>query len=121
MGFVIALGAGLMLWTLLEYLLHRWVFHGRVLGKMMAREHLKHHAKVDWFVPWWRKLALATPILAVIAGLGLLALGAPGAGLVIGVFAGWIVYEWIHRQIHVSAPTNAYARWARTHHLSHHF
>lgn len=121
MGFVIAFGAGLMLWSLLEYLLHRWVFHKRVLGKGLSREHLRHHAKVDWFAPWWIKLAVAAPILLALAALGVLLVGAPGAGLATGTFSGWLIYEWIHRRIHVAAPRNAYARWARAHHLSHHF
>jgi sterol desaturase/sphingolipid hydroxylase (fatty acid hydroxylase superfamily) len=121
MSFAIAFAAGLVLWTVLEYVLHRWVFHGRVLGKRLAREHLLHHAKVDWFAPWSMKLALAVPILSVLGVLGVLAAGAPGAGLASGTFCGWVIYEWIHRQIHVAAPRNAYARWARANHLSHHF
>lgn len=120
-GFVIAFAGGLILWTLLEYLLHRWVFHGRLFGKRLAREHLQHHAKVDWFAPWSMKLGLAVPVLTVLSVLGVLLAGAPGAGLAAGTFSGWVVYEWIHRQIHVAAPTNAYARWARANHLSHHF
>lgn len=121
MGFLIAFVGGVMLWSLLEYVLHRWVFHGRVLGKRLARDHLRHHARVDWFAPWWLKLGMSLPVLSVLAVLGVLVAGAPGAGVAFGTFAGWLVYEWIHRQIHVAAPTNAYARWARTNHLSHHF
>ncbi len=117
----LAFCAGMMLWTLLEYLLHRWVFHRRVLGKRLAREHLRHHAKVDWFAPWSLKLAVAVPILTVIGVLGVLAVGAPGAVLACGTFFGWVIYEGIHRRIHVAAPRNAYARWARANHLSHHF
>jgi sterol desaturase/sphingolipid hydroxylase (fatty acid hydroxylase superfamily) len=113
---------GLFLWTFLEYLLHRWVFHERVLGGAMAREHLEHHAKVDYFAPLSVKLALAVPIVGAIFAVGLLFTAATFAsGLVIGVLTGWIVYEVIHRRIHVAAPLNAYGRWARKHHLSHHF
>ena len=121
MGFVGAFVAGVVVWTWLEYMLHRWVFHRRVLGRIPSREHLKHHAKVDWFAPWSSKLALAVPALALLSGLGVLGAGAAGAGLPAGTFAGWLVYEWIHRRIHVTAPRNAYERWARAHHLSHHF
>lgn len=113
---------GLLLWTFLEYVLHRWAFHERVLGAKVAREHLEHHAKVDYFAPLSVKLALAVPIVGAIFTLGLLVTAATFAsGLVIGVLTGWIVYEVIHRRIHVAAPLNAYGRWARKHHLSHHF
>jgi sterol desaturase/sphingolipid hydroxylase (fatty acid hydroxylase superfamily) len=113
---------GLFLWTFLEYVLHRWAFHERVLGNAMAREHLEHHAKVDYFAPLSYKLALAVPIVVGIFALGTLVTAAAFAsGLVIGTLTGWIVYEVIHRMIHVAGPVNAYGRWARKHHLSHHF
>jgi sterol desaturase/sphingolipid hydroxylase (fatty acid hydroxylase superfamily) len=113
---------GLFLWTFLEYVLHRWAFHERVLGVWMAREHLEHHAKVDYFAPLWVKLALAVPIVGGIFVLGTMVTAATFAsGLVIGTLTGWIVYEVIHRMIHVAGPVNAYGRWARKHHLSHHF
>jgi sterol desaturase/sphingolipid hydroxylase (fatty acid hydroxylase superfamily) len=118
---LIALALGLLLWTLLEYLLHRFVFHARVLGARLAREHLHHHAAVSWFAPWWAKLLLAAPILSALAAVGVLLTGAPGGALALGTMTGWLAYEWLHRRIHVAAPRNAYARWARAHHLSHHF
>ena len=113
---------GLVLWTFLEYVLHRWAFHERVLGMAVAREHIEHHAKVDYFAPLSVKLAIAVPIVGTIFALGLLFTAATFAsGLVIGVLSGWIVYEVIHRRIHVAAPLNGYGRWALRHHLSHHF
>ena len=113
---------GLVLWTFLEYVLHRWAFHERVLGMAVAREHIEHHAKVDYFAPLSVKLAIAVPIVGTIFALGLLFTAATFAsGLVIGVLSGWIVYEVIHRRIHVAAPLNGYSRWTRRHHLSHHF
>lgn len=123
----LAFGLGLVLWTFLEYVLHRWAFHERVLGMKVAREHIEHHAKVDYFAPLSVKLAIAAPIVGAIFVVGLVVGGAfAGAvsfasGLVIGVLTGWIVYEVIHRRIHVAGPINAYGRWARRHHLSHHF
>jgi sterol desaturase/sphingolipid hydroxylase (fatty acid hydroxylase superfamily) len=113
---------GLFLWTFLEYVLHRWAFHERVLGNAVAREHLEHHAEVDYFAPLAYKLALAIPIVGGIFVLGAFVTAATFAsGLVIGTLTGWIVYEVIHRMIHVAGPANAYGRWARKHHLSHHF
>jgi sterol desaturase/sphingolipid hydroxylase (fatty acid hydroxylase superfamily) len=118
-------GAGLVcgavLWTLLEYVLHRWAFHGRKLGRAVAREHLEHHTKVDYFAPMWLKLAMAFPTLALIAVAGMAAAASFGLALAAGTFASWLVYEWVHRRIHVAAPRGRYGAWARRHHLSHHF
>ena len=123
--------AGLLSWSLLEYVLHRFAFHRevkqrtlheRIFGARMAKEHLEHHAKVDWFIPLWQKLAVALPIIGGVFALGMLIAAATVAsGITIGLLVGWIGYELIHRWIHVAEPRNAYGRWARKHHLSHHF
>lgn len=112
---------GVLLWTLLEYVLHRWAFHERKLGKRAAREHLRHHAKPDYFATWRHKLFLAVPVLGVLGGGGYLLAGFAGLGLVAGTFVGWQVYELIHRATHVRAPLGRYGEWARSHHLHHHF
>ena len=119
---LVAFVGGLGLWTLLEYVLHRFAFHRRMLGRAIAREHLQHHAEVDYFVAFSKKLALAAPILAALALPLSLAVGAVvGVSVPAGVVVGWLVYERIHRRIHVAPPRNAYERWARRHHLLHHF
>lgn len=113
--------SGLFTWTLLEYLLHRFVFHERRLGKTLGREHARHHGRVSWFAPWSSKLCLAAVILPPI-GAAVALLGGPetsGACLA-GITAGWLSYEWLHRRIHVSAPHGPYGRWTRRHHLVHH-
>lgn len=119
---MIAFLSGLLLWTLVEYLLHRFVFHQRVLGRAAATEHLEHHAKVDWFVPWSRKVALAVAVLAGLSALAVPLVGTrSGVALAAGTVVGWLVYEALHRAIHVWPPRTAYGRWARRHHLHHHF
>ncbi len=118
----IALAAGGFTWTFLEYLLHRFVFHERRLGVALSREHSEHHAKVDWFVPMSRKLllaAVALPVLALVAS-PIVGWG-PGLAFGSGVVGGWLAYEGLHRAIHVWPPHTAYGRWARRHHLHHHF
>jgi sterol desaturase/sphingolipid hydroxylase (fatty acid hydroxylase superfamily) len=112
---------GVAAWTGLEYLLHRFVFHEKVLGGRMAEEHLAHHAKVSWFAPWSAKLALAAPIVAVVGAVGWALAGAGALGLVGGLVSGWLAYEWLHRRLHTHAAATAYGRWARRHHFHHHF
>lgn len=112
---------GVVTWTLLEYGLHRFAFHEKKLGVALARDHLKHHAKVDWFSPFRLKALLATAVLSPIVLAVMLVGGAFAAMIPVGILAGWIFYEVLHRRIHVSAPFGAYGRWARRHHLAHHF
>lgn len=118
---VFSLCLGLSSWTLLEYLLHRFVFHERIFGIAAAREHTRHHGRVSWFAPWSSKLKLAAillpPIFLAAALLGGLSTAVP---LLSGLVAGWLAYEHLHRRIHTHAPISAYGRWARRHHLAHH-
>ena len=122
MQIVMALACGMFSWTLLEYVLHRFVFHERVLGARASRDHLKHHAKVDWFVPATTKAAAAVAVIILISVIGAMfsAVAAFGA-FASGLISGWLAYEWLHRRIHVAAPFGPYGRWARRHHLAHHF
>jgi sterol desaturase/sphingolipid hydroxylase (fatty acid hydroxylase superfamily) len=118
----IALLAGGFTWTLLEYLLHRFVFHERRLGVALSREHLEHHAKVDWFAPMVRKLLLAAVVLPTLTALAVPLVGwGSGCAYVSGVVGGWLAYEALHRAIHVWAPRSAYGRYIWRHHLYHHF
>jgi sterol desaturase/sphingolipid hydroxylase (fatty acid hydroxylase superfamily) len=119
---VVSIVGGVVLWTLLEYLLHRFVFHEQALGRHPAAEHAQHHARVSWFAPWSAKLRLAAVIVPVLAGASWLVGGAAvGIPLIASTVASWLVYEWLHRSIHVRAPRGPYGRWARRHHLHHHF
>ncbi len=115
MSFVV----GLLVWTLLEYLIHRFVFHERALGKKLPVEHLKHHAEVDYFAPFRLKLSMAAVVVGPLFVVGFFAPVFAWTG--IGIISGWLAYEVLHWRIHVAAPIGRYGRWARRHHLAHHF
>lgn len=117
-----AFASGLLLWTLLEYVLHRFGGHLGWFGRAIQGEHLSHHARPATFSPAIKKLALAIPVLTVIGAC--IALGAgpvAGAAVASGTGVGWLGYEALHRLLHVRGPLNRYGQWARRHHLHHHF
>ncbi|MCB9685005.1 MAG: sterol desaturase family protein [Alphaproteobacteria bacterium] len=121
MTVVVAFVGGLVLWTFMEYVLHRFAFHEKKLGAAMAREHLEHHAKIDWFAPWSSKISLAIPVVAAVGLLSFPVGWAVASALVGGLVTGWLLYEALHRRLHVVGPSTAYGRWARLHHFHHHF
>lgn len=49
------------------------------------------------------------------------AAGGIGLSFVGGFFAMYIAYEVIHRRLHTAPGRNRYGRWARRHHLHHHY
>ena len=60
--------------------------------------------------------------LGTIALVGVLVFGVElGLSVPLGIAAGYLFYEVLHRRIHVAAPFGRYGRWARVHHLAHHF
>ncbi len=113
--------AGALTWTFLEYVLHRWAFHEARGRNPASRQHLRHHAEVDWFVATWEKVLLGVFVCGGSATLGGLLLGAPGVAFGFGLGAMYGVYEVVHRLIHVRAPRTAYGRFVCRHHLAHHF
>ena len=113
---------GAAAWTLLEYLLHRFVFHSNSARYAGAKEHHKHHKLGNYFAPWWQKalatllaIALVLPLFSLIAGLQ------PGAFGTLGFISMYLLYEILHRRAHTRPPRGRYGRWRRKNHFAHHF
>jgi 4-hydroxysphinganine ceramide fatty acyl 2-hydroxylase len=128
----IAFGLGALSWSFAEYALHRFSGHGprakvsqRKAGLFdgdFGSEHQAHHADTRYFTPTARKLKLAVVALPALAAAGSLVVGPRLAcSFVIGFGSAYTFYEIVHRRTHTHAPLGPYARWARRHHLHHHF
>jgi hypothetical protein len=117
---VLALGA--VGWTLAEYLLHRFVFHGASATRLGAREHRKHHAQVDYFAPWWQKALAAAAATAIVLPVSIVSTGATlGLVFTAGFIGMYLLYEVLHRRAHTHPPRGVYGRWRRRNHFAHHF
>ena len=55
---------GIVTWTLLEYLIHRFLGHKRRKTGLIRQEHLKHHAEAHYFAPLYKKAILAFLVLS---------------------------------------------------------
>lgn len=115
---------GFPLWSLAEYLMHRFVMHEAKGRGLASREHLTHHAERDsilesWYFAWTGVVVVGAAIGFGVAHL----LGAGTAGWALG--AGWVaaygVYDWIHWRAHRRPIANRYERFVRRHHFHHHF
>ncbi len=119
---LVALSLGALGWTLAEYLLHRFVFHGRSATRLGAQEHRRHHAEVDYFAPWWQKALAALVVTAAMLPLSILAAGAAsGWAFTAGFIVMYLGYEVLHRRAHTRPPRGPYGRWRRRNHFAHHF
>jgi sterol desaturase/sphingolipid hydroxylase (fatty acid hydroxylase superfamily) len=118
---LLAAGAGAGTWLAAEYLLHRFVGHGRG-NSAFATEHRLHHARGSYFAPTRKKVLHVLPVWAVLAAIAVALLG-PTAGLCYAVALGvtYAGYELLHRRLHTHAPRGPVGRWLRRHHFLHHF
>lgn len=123
-NFLLHLGAalaGALTWTLSEYCLHRGLGHVKGAKNPFSVEHLHHHADLMYFAPTSKKLLAGGLVLAVTTP-GLVALwGSVGFAAALGFTVMYGTYEYVHRRLHTHAPKTRYGRWARRHHLHHHF
>lgn len=118
-----AAALGVLTWTLLEYLIHRWMGHDRRFRKSpFGVEHVRHHIEGNYFAPTWKKLIVAAVVSLILIGPSILVAGvAAGTAYVAGLIAFYGMYEWLHRREHTHAGVGPYGRWARRHHFHHHF
>jgi sterol desaturase/sphingolipid hydroxylase (fatty acid hydroxylase superfamily) len=124
---------GVVLWTLVEYLVHRFVLHGRFPdGAGIARRwahrsfdhlHVEHHAR-----PWDGNHVNGTiedtgPYMAFLAALSFAAPVTTLPVLWAAVMQSYVVEEWIHHVVHyrtVYGLVGSYWRSVARHHTSHH-
>ncbi len=118
----LAFALGAVGWTLAEYGLHRYVFHGSSPTRLGAGEHRRHHAEVDYFAPWWQKALAACAATFLLLPLAGFAAGArTGFAFTAGFIATYLAYEVLHRRAHTRPPRGRYGRWRRRNHFAHHF
>lgn len=122
---VVAFAAGWALWTLAEYLLHRFAMH-MLHGKgIMSREHLEHHVAAGWsfdvnHILSWTGMLLVGAVLWAPLG-WVLAGPVAGITLAVGWAFGYFFYEYQHAVAHLRPPRTRYQRLVRRHHFHHHF
>lgn len=125
-GLAFGILAGIALWTLDEYLMHRYAFHGRsahaAAQVFNSTLHMLHHQKPSDMAFVAAPMVLCIPSYALIFGAlwavaGLdLALTAGG-----GLILGFLYYEWVHFATHHVAARTPWMRALKKHHMSHHF
>jgi sterol desaturase/sphingolipid hydroxylase (fatty acid hydroxylase superfamily) len=113
---VVAFAGGLLLWTLLEYFIHRFAFH-RLAPHYQHHEFPTDHRYI--FAPLWFSLMSAAILWALLR----LAAGSWTTAALIeaGSVTGYLGYELLHIVIHSDRPGGALLRGLRRHHFYHHF
>jgi sterol desaturase/sphingolipid hydroxylase (fatty acid hydroxylase superfamily) len=117
--------AGLLIWTLFEYVMHRFSFHHapstRLEVALAYLMHGVHHAYPDDSRRWMMPLVVTLPISAAIVLVARAAGGISALPLVAGFLHGYLLYDTVHHTIHRGANRSRIVRWLRKHHMQHHY
>ena len=118
--------AGWLIWSLLEYVLHRWVFHYVASSqwgkKQMFFIHGYHHEFPSDGMRLVAPIFMSWPLAVVFALVYYLFLG-PNHWLQLfaGSAAGYLAYDWIHYYTHHFTPRNPIGKFLRKYHMLHHY
>jgi sterol desaturase/sphingolipid hydroxylase (fatty acid hydroxylase superfamily) len=117
---------GVFSWMLIEYGLHRFIFHYRARSefgkKILYAAHLAHHDDPYAKDRLVASLVLSLPVATAYFVLVLLVTRSLHAAsyLFTGLTAGYFCYEWFHFQAHHGRSRLRALKYLRTYHLLHH-
>jgi dihydroceramide fatty acyl 2-hydroxylase len=117
--------AGVLIWSLTEYFLHRYVFHWVSESSFSKRFHFILHGvhhdypndKDRLVMPIGASLPMAVVIYALFPGLLGHGLGDP---LFVGFGIGYLIYDGTHYAVHHFQQTSRIGKWLKHHHMLHH-
>ena len=121
---------GIPVWTLVEYLFHRYVLHGRFspgqgwirrfLHERLDSLHREHHERPldGWHISGELKAIL--PLFFVVASFSFLFPVYTFPALLAGLVQSYVGEEWTHYFLHFAKFRNRYFRSRKRYHLYHH-
>ena len=124
---LLLIGCGVLSWTLIEYGLHRFIFHYNARSafgkKFVYGAHLSHHEMPRATNRLFSSLLISLPIATAYLLLAWIATGSLHAATYVfaGLTAGYFCYEWLHFQAHHRRPRLRLFRYLRKYHLLHHY
>ena len=117
---------GILTWGLIEYCLHRLVFHFDAQSEkgrnFVYAMHLSHHANPKNMDDLFARLRFSLPIALCYCLLAwaLVSSWQATVYLFIGLTAGYFSYEFLHYQAHHRTPRLGVFRYLKQYHLLHH-
>jgi len=126
LGFMGWLVAGLFIWTITEYIMHRYIFHFYPISKIGKRIHFIFHG-VHHDYPNDAKRLVMPPSASIPMALALyfVFLYILPAGTIFAFFAGfligYLVYDMVHYALHHANFKSPFWKKLKHHHMLHHY
>ncbi|MGY6552336.1 MAG: sterol desaturase family protein [Erythrobacter sp.] len=116
---------GWLVWTAVEYMLHRFVFHleprSARLQQLVFVIHGNHHAEPNDPLRNLMPPIVSIPVASLIWTLFVLTLGTKGNWVFLGFMIGYFIYDLLHYCCHQYAMKGRFGRTLKRHHMRHHF
>lgn len=118
--------AGVVVWSLVEYVLHRYIFHwtnDTALGKRIHfLFHGVHHDFPNDSDRLVMPLLMSLPLAVIFYGLYYVTLGGPRLAepFFVGFAIGYLAYDGTHYAVHHFKQTTRIGKFVKRHHMLHH-
>jgi 4-hydroxysphinganine ceramide fatty acyl 2-hydroxylase len=116
---------GILLWTLLEYLIHRYVFHYEPKTRFGKRLHYIIHGVHHDYPNDARRLvmppSISVPLAFLFYGIFLLIFGRLTPVVFAGLVFGYLCYDMLHYATHHFPMKRGVWLWLKQYHLRHHY
>jgi sterol desaturase/sphingolipid hydroxylase (fatty acid hydroxylase superfamily) len=120
---------GVFAWTLLEYGLHRFVFHidfefrNQKTAEFINGSHLNHHAAPRDPDKLLVKPGYGLTVSSILFAFAYLLSGSlfTASGIMAGIWAGFLYYEAVHYRVHLTTAPSGFIAQQRRAHFYHHF
>ena len=118
---------GWLIWSLLEYALHRfffhWIPHHRSIRKIVQSLHFNHHGDSRNPDKILVRPIYSLPVSALFLGGFYTVTGSlfAASALLTGLWLGFLYYEFVHYRLHLSKADGGLLKYQRQGHFYHHF
>lgn len=122
----LSFAAGIITWSLFEYVVHRWVYHVRIANKkvrwLIDAFHAHHHHNLTDYRVLNAGFFIVYPVSAFLLGIVFLITRdfSYTAAFGIGMTCYYVFYEFVHYYIHFKEWTTGYMQFVQKFHLFHH-
>jgi len=118
---------GVVCWTLLEYIFHRFLLHSRInpttlWGKLTSGQHGVHHEIPNSVDDVGLPLGLSIPVYLIVVGVAYVVTADLAIALLFasGVICGYMIYEYTHYFTHHRIGRSRAGKFLKAYHLRHH-
>ncbi len=117
--------AGIVIWSLVEYTMHRWIFHYEPRSKLGKHLHFMLHGVHHDYPNDASRLVMppivSGPLAVVFYGIFALLFGRLAPAAFAGLLAGYLFYDTLHYATHHFSMKRGLWLWLKKYHMRHHY